>query len=372
MKSVEDSANLDFGKFLRLGVLLLIITLFFWKQRRKSFSNIFANNIRHSLIFFVICASSALYAGNFVYPIAKSLELFVVIITGSLFVTARLEEGNVADDTRRLIYNIACFMLITSLCLNLYWYHAVYVYGYTSTTVGSAAVIAILAMNQRFTYKSLFMLTFLITSLIFSHSRTSLGFAFIAIPAVFYFKNRLNIWIATPLIFGTLLSIIFMFKEALMRNNSMELLLSLSGRLDHWAHAIDLIKSSPLIGYGYYYGVRVVATESYTAREGYEFSTLDNNYLDAIVSVGFFGLIPLLLFILKALKNGRMYLKDAAHSKAGPDVHSTASLMAIVLFCLLKAAMAPTFVFFHWNQIVMFLACISLLNLTMRKRQNDR
>lgn len=371
MKTAEESAIIDNSKYIRLIVLLFIVVIFFWHQRRKKIKRIFADNLIYLLIFFAMCVLSALYAGSFVYPVAKSLELFAVIITTSLFVSAKLEKGSVAVSTRILIHRIAVLMLLTSLCLNLYWYNSVYVYSYTSTTVGSAAVIALLTIGRSKKISAIFLAVFLVTSLVLSYSRTSLGFAFIAIPAVFYFKNKLNLWLATPIIIATLCLSIFIFKDALIRDNSMELLLSLSGRLDHWEHAIDLIKSAPFLGYGYYYGVRIVATNSYAAREGYQLSTFDNNYLDAIVSVGFLGFIPLLIFVFAALWRGRNFLKRGLSLNVRDEFHSVACLMAVVLFCLLKALMAPTFVFFHWNQIVMFLACIALHNIGNSRKLND-
>lgn len=80
--------------------------------------------------------------------------------------------------------------------------------------------------------------------------------------------------------------------EFLRRNQSLEQITSLSGRLSYWAEAWNFFTESMLVGHGYYTSTRLDLNARYIYT-GLDLSTVDNTYLEALLGVGLIGVVPL-------------------------------------------------------------------------------
>ena len=197
----------------------------------------------------------------------------------------------------------------------------------------------------------LFLLVFvamLLTILI--GSRTSLLLVVVSFLWLLPKKNKL---LSTLVL--TMASIISLFLiaifpnliELIFRGQDIETLYALSGRVSNWTHAIQMFQEQPIIGYGYYSGVRHSATFSYDAYAGYEFSTLDNTYLDLLISVGLFGSILLLIFIYSGLSKLKKILKNYKYHN--DEYYILLFAYTFVLLTLVRTFFAPGIAFAHWN-----------------------
>lgn len=359
MKSVEQSASIDTGKLFRAALLMLSFVVlggFFLFKYRK---NLISREASPLYIYFSVCLFSSIYSDNFIYPFSKSVESIAALLSVMFLLSSKDDLGLVARNASSLVFRVSFLVLASSIFINIISYGVPFGYFHTSTTIGASSLMVLLSMSYSKSFVSSSLFLFCLVSLFFSYSRTNLGIALIVFPVFLVLTQRISLGfcLAIAIPFGTLFLVLF--SGHILRGDDLELILSLTGRLGHWAHAISLIEDSPWLGYGYYYGVRVHASATYDAYKGYEFSSLDNNYLDSLVSVGLIGSAFLFYFIVKVLLLGWRLVGFARKHKFYVD--ALAGFYCVFLVCVLRAMMAPVFVFFHWNQFVMFGSGIALL-----------
>ena len=137
-----------------------------------------------------------------------------------------------------------------------------------------------------------------LVALILAQSRTSMVGLVAGIGIYLILDNKK--WVLLSAAVFTLVVTFFMsgtslITEYLLRGQSEELVMTLSGRTHGWAAAWDLFSQSPLFGNGFAAAARVEILGSQNA------STLHGALFDVIVGVGLAGLIPWLLAIVLML-----------------------------------------------------------------------
>src|SRR5262249_41547123 len=85
-----------------------------------------------------------------------------------------------------------------------------------------------------------------------------------------------------------------------LRGQTFEQMLTLTGRINTWASALSTWSHRPLQGYGYYAGHRFAVPVPRSARE---VSNLDNTWVEALVDTGLLGASLLVLAITAGLLN---------------------------------------------------------------------
>jgi O-antigen ligase len=86
--------------------------------------------------------------------------------------------------------------------------------------------------------------------------------------------------------------------RAILRNQSVHLFTSLSGRVGYWQAAVASWSEHPWLGYGFGVGGRFVALLSIGNDQ---VSSLHSGYMEALVGVGLLGIVPLLIAALSAI-----------------------------------------------------------------------
>lgn len=366
VKSVEASQSIDADKLYRAALLLLAISMAFLMSFDKARRRLVSKEILPLYIYFFVCIGSAFYSDSFLYPFSKSVELFASILCVSLVVSKSDSIGKIIENSQQVVFLVSFFILISSLAINISLYGSPFGYYKTSTSLGASALICLLSRNTYSNRANVALKPFLICCLLFSFSRTNLGLALFIIPLHMVLTGKVagSLAILIVAIFGPMM--IYFFTDYLIRGEDWELIFTLTGRLVHWEHAWSLFVAAPFFGYGYYYGVRVVGSETYTAREGFEFSTFDNSYLDSLVSVGVVGSTPLFYMIIMVVIKGYQSISLLKKNNMTSDLVSISSLYCVFLVCILRGFMAPAFVFFHWNQIVFFTSAVAILILHVK------
>lgn len=110
--------------------------------------------------------------------------------------------------------------------------------------------------------------------------------------------------------------------EAFTRQQQDATLYSLSGRTDFWLAAIDAWRDSPLLGYGFGSGGRLVALTNIGAGH---ISSLHSGYFEALVGVGLTGTIPLLIVVVRVVRWSFRSLR------LGSDAHLAILIVPLVL-----------------------------------------
>jgi hypothetical protein len=123
-----------------------------------------------------------------------------------------------------------------------------------------------------------------------AHSRTAIFGAMAAIMAILIFYRRaglaLSIGAITSLVLFTALGDTVL--AYIYRGQSEELFLSMSGRTYYWGLFAERIMEAPLLGHGFYAGIRTLFGTSST----------DNSYIGVLLDLGVAGLI---LFVIPIL-----------------------------------------------------------------------
>ena len=370
-KTVEESQSIDADKLYRAALLMLAIGLVFLMSFSKTRRRLLSQEILPLYIYFLFCIGSAFYSDSFLYPFAKSVELFASILCVSFIISKSDSISKIIKNSQQLVFLVSFFILFSSLAINISLYGSLFGYYKTSTTVGASALICLLSRNTSSNPINLAFTAFLICCLSFSFSRTNIGLGLFIIPLYWVLTGKVSKWLALLIVALSAPIIIYFFADYFIRGEDWELIFTLTGRLVHWDHAWSLFVAAPFLGYGYYYGVRVVGSETYTAREGFEFSTFDNSYLDSLVSVGVIGSAPLFYIILNVLVRGLKLIRLLKKKHMTSTLVSVSSLYSVFLLSVLRGFMAPTFVFFHWNQIIFFSCAVAILILQAKFKSAD-
>lgn len=101
---------------------------------------------------------------------------------------------------------------------------------------------------------------------------------------------------------------------ALTRQQQDVTLYTLSGRLDFWDAAITAWRDSPVLGYGFGVGGRLVALAS--IGEG-EIGSLHSGYFEALVGVGLIGVVTLLIVVLRVVRWSWIHLHRGVSAHLG-------------------------------------------------------
>jgi len=166
------------------------------------------------------------------------------------------------------------------------------------------AIISIVAINRILFFQSIklyliFGLVFGIFTMVLSQSRSPIIGFFVAICLMLYFGKRIKILSLAlisvlGLIFLTPIGLIII--NFLIRGQSLELLLSLSGRINIWHAGWQLIMEKPFFGHGSLAGTRFLISQMKPLGDVI-YSHSHNVYFETLIGVGIIGLIPLILCI---------------------------------------------------------------------------
>ncbi|MGB9595419.1 MAG: O-antigen ligase family protein [Candidatus Poribacteria bacterium] len=166
-------------------------------------------------------------------------------------------------------------------------------FGYTATVASVMAFASLLYAKgkQKLLYGILFSLSAIGT--ILSHSRTAMVAFVIATVAILLINKKTFIAIAILLCATATIFIIPQTKLYWMRQQDLDLVMNMTGRISAWPLILETSKKSPIYGYGFYAAQRFM----------FNSDTTDNFFLDIFIGLGFLGLFTMVLLILSVWRN---------------------------------------------------------------------
>src|SRR5579884_3585878 len=181
-------------------------------------------------------------------------------------------------------------------------------------------------------------------TLVLSQTRSALT-AFMVGAALVVLLSRRAVVLFTGLIAAAILLIATSaqstFLEYFRRGQDAQMFDSLSGRTDWWGFAWQRLMERPLSGYGAFAGGRFAALEQMGDQST---SSLHNTYLEAMLGMGIFAVVPLLI----CLAGTWLRLLRAFLSRAMSAVESGLALEAVgVLAVLTIRSMFTTDIIWH-------------------------
>lgn len=146
---------------------------------------------------------------------------------------------------------------------------------------------------------------------------------------------------------------------ALTRQQQETTLYTLSGRLDFWQGAIGVWQESPLLGYGFGVGGRLVALPSIGQAA---IGSLHSGYFEALVGVGLIGVFPLAAAVVRLVRWSYVRLRQ------GVDVH----LAILVPPMLMHTAISLGFAAWSSSEFLVLALLAAYADLTMRDARRRR
>lgn len=289
------------------------------------------------ILYAILNLFSSLYALDPTRTFLKSIEYLLLIS----FLISFLESNN----SKQINYNISKILFLFCIGAGL-----TIILDFENTSLTSALISKYPHTNPNSLTQYAVMLIILNTSTsnyfnmglgwfitILSHSRTSI-FGLI----LFILKTNFSIRrIANMFLILLVLLILFLFLrdftiEYLLRNQSLDRFLSLTGRIYVWEGVINKGLESPFFGHGF--------DSSFLFNEKHYYGSIipsnsDNTYIDVFYFTGFIGLLLILVQTVKFIKQSR----------------NNTILLWLVLIILIRSLTGSTFHVTHVNTILIFL-----------------
>jgi O-antigen ligase len=145
------------------------------------------------------------------------------------------------------------------------------------------------------------------------------------------------------------------FLEYFRRGQSEELLLSFSGRTNWWSFAWDRFLERPFTGYGGFAGGRFAALAEMGDQST---SSVHNTYLEAVLGIGIFGLVPLAICLFGVWWR---FLKSLFARVAGEDRPLILEAVGVLTVITVRSAFTTDLIWHPALPWFLVLGCAELL-----------
>lgn len=364
IKNIFDASRL------LISIVAIFTSIFFLARNRFTLKRSCSLAIFCYLAFSVLAFLSGVYSDNPVATFGRGVE----ILAASLFFVALL--------SRLSPLNIVTLWKITFIFLHVILLHFILVsilmgipmislsdgvylwsgYGARNSITALGSVLFFIYLNRLLLNKarrgnSVLYIIGMMGAIVFmylSSSRTSIILVgVIVVPfLLWYHKARYLLMLVVP---GALFLGFFAFDQILgflIRGQTQEQLLSLTGRLDVWGAALELFFYAPYLGHGYYSSSMLAWSEF--VQYGKTVSNLDNVFIEVLLGTGIFGFILISGFFILTLKYLyellAYYRNEVISDPVAPE------MCCIVIFTFCRSFLNPTVQSNHWNLYVFVLA----------------
>lgn len=376
--------TLDPLRVLRIMVFMLLFSIIIFGFLLNKFQGIkeaLKSPLGWFLLYGLFAMLSAFYSDQFFISLWKGFEV-VACITISIYLYLRLQSYR--DVKQFWTLNIAfLFLLVCSSYIGIIitpsealkeirggamvTLEGVYpTINSNSLTQMTAIIIIVYFIRHIYSSKIklnyLAVIVFTFPALILSYGRTSILALFISLVILLALnKNYLYLsvlgLIAAVIVWTDGYSYVMLFLD---KGGTLD---TMSGRLYYWPNVWDLFIESPIFGYGFYVGARVIFAEKVNIES---FATTDNTYFDVLLSVGILGFIPFALmlysFIKKIFRKG-FFLNNK------DIIRFRFELVFVAFIILFRSLTGPSFQILHWN-LILFLSVIICLQ-SLEKYENS-
>jgi O-antigen ligase len=303
-----------------LSCLFVFVMFAFLLRSQRDLMSAFKSYFGWFLLYAIIAMGSAIYSGLPLLSLWKGFEVLTSIVI-SMYIYRKL--NNIEQIKTFWNLNVLfLFLMIATIYVGYISYpdralaqEGTYgasrlqgvILQVNPNGVGQMAsylvVIALItfsyASSNRNRRNAVLLFLFAMPALVMSYSRTSIIATILVATIILTRKNVksffLLVILSTVFIWA---EIYYSFSMYALERGSSDSIRSLAGRVDSWAVAWNMIKESPFLGYGFYFGPRVLfADKIWITRVG-----TDNTYLDVLLSIGIVGCIPFIATIYTFIK----------------------------------------------------------------------
>jgi O-antigen ligase len=197
--------------------------------------------------------------------------------------------------------------------------------------------------------------------IILGHSRTSILAALIAVMGILVMGRHAKTALTVSAIAsaGLLYGFASIFMSFMLRGQTEEQFLGLSGRIHYWQEVWKVFVESPLLGHGFY-----------TQRVILDVSSVDNTYLQILVGLGLIGLAIVCLVIVKIVYQLLKY-RPRRHDTS-QDKLLWLELVTLFIIVFMRSLTGPTFQDFNINLVLLMLLIIALSTIVRLRITNQK
>lgn len=350
----SENALIDPTRAARIGVILLVLALSWYRILTvPRSSSVVPLSLKFMVVFALAAGATGLYSLHATLTVWKALETFahvsVAIALAKNVETLEDAQGVINLIWLALLYLVISTMLGALLFPGLAYKQFQHFQGLstlypslnlnTGSQVGASMGIGAIALALNSRTKSAVLVMLLIAAagismLVLARSRTSL-FALVACLLVFAFYGR-SAAIKVVTIAGTLVIAVAWtaVRSYIYRAQTQVQFESMTGRVQFWEMVIEEVMKSPIIGYGYYSGARMI----------FNVPGADNAYLTVLLGG---GVLLCVVFIIPVLVGTyQLYLSRPSKSlHRGTELYKSLWMQVAGLFTILimRSVTGPSF-----------------------------
>lgn len=339
-------------RILSVGTAAVISAIYFFSG--KSFFSIFKVPFVYFFLFSVIAILSSSYASVSFYSIWKALEILIGVASVAVVLTHYNSKNNLKT-LYEILIKYYILLLITVLIGAFISPQDAFTYSrgifnfqlrgyivplnansvaFMSAFCGLVFFIKIINRSER----NCGIIDYIIFSaslviLILAQSRTSLVGFIISLLIYMIFSRRYKLLISIFIILMILSSISILKEGAVnyvVRGQSKELAMSLSGRTVAWESGWKLFLKSPYIGNGF------GSASRYDVLKGGTMSTMHGSIIEVLVGVGVVGFVPWLFGVIGALYR-LIWPKNRIKERSTAEVIFRSELIAVAVLIIIRS-----------------------------------
>jgi O-antigen ligase len=379
-ESYNIGTDLGWIRVTRIVLFLLVggyLVYFYLRQRRVLIP--VKLGFTPYFLFVLICILSSSYSLDSFQTLWKSYELLILL---GIWLSIYNMERRRGADASALLYSVfflifaTCVFSLVGLCLypdkamvqlgggDIATLEGVFPKINPNTLGQFGSIVALMGISFLFDRKQLvypgaFILLLIgLAVVVLAHSRASIAGLFIVTPFLVSIHHLKRYYLlVTPLIIGLSLFTLNEIYEYVLRGQSINQFLTMTGRTQRWNIAWEHFLERPFFGYGYFVGHKSLEVW----RGQGTISTVDNTYLESLVGVGLIGTFFLVVFACYSMATAsKLYF----FAKTKYQYRQVSSLAFIFIFItLLRSITSSSIQTLHFNLILIFsgLVCYGLL-----------
>lgn len=366
-ENADDANNVRIARAVVLGILFLIsITGIF--RNRHCIKNC-GSGVLWFLVYSVFGMASAFYAPDYKITLWKSFEVFVFVLMGiySARFIVTIKDIAWVNDIISIIMLYLVFSVVFSVIISpseaipkmsvargdmAFAAYGVFPSINANSVSQFGAFLTTLCLSTSLTKKKFDLITLGLigvglAAIILGHSRTSIFSGAIAIGVILLIGKYYILLTSLTFIgvIGAFFGLGDLTKEFIYRGQSEKVFTSMSGRTSFWEGAWDVYMKSPVVGHGFYSQRYIMGV-----------SSVDNTYLQILITMGIVGLIIVLIPILKL--TFQLFFTRPKKSTDSDSKVVWLQLASLYVIIIIRSLTGPTFQDFHSNLFLMLMLLV--------------
>ena len=331
--------NFRLVRIISMAITALLVAYPLFGLRYIEFA--FRPPLSYLLLYNILAFASLIYSSSKVLTLWKSIEILVDIGLSATIGVIFLDEG--VKKFLKINTIFLCSMIIImeiealiNPAFAFRWYGegifrmqlgGILPYMNPSPFGYMAAVASVMSFasllyakgRQRLFYGVLFSLSAIGT--ILSHSRTAMVAFVVAIVIILILNRKIFISAVILLLVIATIFLIPQTKLYWMRQQDLDLVMNMTGRISAWPLIWQTAKESPIYGYGFYAAQRVILNSD----------TTDNFFLDIFMGLGFLGVFTMIVLILSVWRNMIIFALNSFKMNNNLHLEIASKLIGMIL-----------------------------------------